>query len=75
MYKEIQDPNVNTSYQYTLNLKDRLETMVQLAKENLEKTATRYKKHYDGQARNISFKVGGKALVLLPTNNNKLLFQ
>ena len=75
VYKEIKDPNVKTTHQHTLYLKDRLETMVQLAKENLEKSATRYKKHYDGKARNRSFKVGGKALVLLPTDNNKLLFQ
>ena len=73
--KEIKDPNVKTTYQYTLDLKDRLETMAQLAKENLEKSATRYKKHYDGKARNRSLKVGDKALVLLPTDNNKLLLQ
>ena len=58
---------MKTTYQYTLDLKDRLETMAQLAKENLEKSATRYKKHYDGNARNRSLKVGDKALVLLPT--------
>lgn len=73
--KEIKDPNVKTTYQYTLDLKDRLETMAQLAKENLEKSATRYKKYHDSKARSRSLKVGDKALVLLPTDNNKLLLQ
>ena len=68
------DQNVKTTYRYTLDLKDRLETMTQLAKENLEKSATRYKKHYDGKARNISLKVGDNALVLLSTDNNKYCY-
>ena len=43
--KEIKETSVKTTYQYTLNVQNRLETMVQLAKENLEKSATRYKNH------------------------------
>ena len=69
MDKEIKETSVKTTYQYTLNVQDRLETMVQLAKENLEKSATRYKKHYDGKARNRSLKVGDKALVFLKIIN------
>ncbi|XP_061171191.1 uncharacterized protein LOC133180739 [Saccostrea echinata] len=73
--KEIEDPNVKTTYQYVLDLKERLQSMAQLARENLEKSATRYKKYYDKKARNRSLKVGDKALILMPTDNNKLLLQ
>ena len=33
----------------------------------------KYKRHYDRKAGNRTLKVGDKALVLLPTDNNKLL--
>ncbi|XP_052692422.1 uncharacterized protein LOC128170699 isoform X2 [Crassostrea angulata] len=72
---DIPDPNVKTTYQYVLDLKDRLQSMAELAKESLEKSSTRYKKHYDRKTRTRSLKVGDKALVLLPTDNNKLLLQ
>lgn len=45
--EEIDDPNVRITYQYVLDLKDRLQRMAELAKENLEKSASRYKKYYD----------------------------
>ena len=73
--KEIEDPNVKTTYQYVLDLKEKLESMAQLARENLEKSATRYKKYYDKRARNRTLKVGDKALILMPTDHNKLLLQ
>lgn len=72
---DISDTNVKTTYQYVLDLKDRLQSMAELAKESLEKSSTRYKKHYDRKTRTRSLKVGDKALVLLPTDNNKLLLQ
>lgn len=71
----IEYPNVRTTYQYVLDLKDRLQTMAELAKENLEKSASRYKKYYDRKARNRSLQVDDKALILMPTDNNKLLLQ
>lgn len=67
--EEIEDPNVRTTYQYVLYLKDRLQTVVELAKE---KSASRYKKYYDKEARKRSLKIGDKALILMPTDNNKL---
>lgn len=72
---DISDTNVKTTYQYVLDLKDRLQSMAELAKESLEKSSTRYKKHYDRKTRTRSLKVGDKALVLLPTDDNKLLLQ
>ncbi|XP_065939358.1 uncharacterized protein [Magallana gigas] len=72
---DIPDPNVKTTYQYVLDLKDRLQSMAELANESLETSSTRYKKHYDRKTRTRSLKVGDKAPVLLPTDNNKLLLQ
>ena len=71
--KDVPDPNVKTTYQYVLDLKERLQSMAELAKVSLEKSSTRYKKCYDLKNRNRTIKVGEKALVLLPTDNNKLL--
>nr|XP_022307941.1 uncharacterized protein LOC111113940 [Crassostrea virginica] len=73
--KDVPDPNVKTTYQYVLDLKERLQSMAELAKVSLEKSSTRYKKCYDRKTRNRTIKAGEKALVLLPTDNNKLLLQ
>ena len=48
--KEVEDPEVKTSYEYVFDLRERLE-----------------------DCRSRSFKIGGKVLILLPTDNNKVL--
>ena len=35
--KEIQDPDVKSTYQYVIDLRERLETTCKLARDNLEK--------------------------------------
>ena len=37
--KEIADPQVRTTYQYVLDLRERLESTAALARENLEKAS------------------------------------
>ena len=70
------DPtDVKTSYQYVLELRERLEDTMKLAQKELEKNQERYKKNYDRKAKSRSFIEGDKVLVMLPTNNNKLLMQ
>ena len=46
-----------------------------MAHENLKAASARYKKAYNRKARDRQLKVGDKALVLLPTSNNRLLMQ
>lgn len=46
-----------------------------LAKENLQKSSQRYKKYYDRKTKRRSFNLLDKVLILLPTDNNKLLMQ
>lgn len=73
--KEMPDTEVRTTYQYVLELRNRLEETCKLAREALSKNAQRYKKNFDRKTRNRSFMKGDKVLVLLPTDRNKLLMQ
>ena len=71
--KEIEDPEVRSTYQYVIELRDRLESTLEIAQDNLSKMSRKYKRHYDQKAGKRQLKVGDKALVLLPTDKNKLL--
>lgn len=73
--KEIDDPQVKSTYQYVLDLRERLETTAELARENLEKASQRQAKFFNKSTRAKNMKVGDKVLVLLPTDSNKLLMQ
>ena len=48
---------------------------MQLAQEELKKNKSRYKFYADRKRKNKSFEPGMKVLVLLTTDNNKLLMQ
>ena len=67
------EAETKTTYQYVLDLKERLETTCKLAHEELRKSGERYRKYYDKGSKESKLKVGDKALILLPTDNNKLL--
>ena len=71
--KEIEDQEVRTTYQYVLELQERLESTLTIAQDNLSRMSRKYKCHYDQKAGKRQLKVGDKALVLLPTDTNKLL--
>ena len=72
---EVKEPEVRTTYQYVLDLKQRLEATLELAREELEKSAGRYKKNYDKRSKPRKFQVDDDVLVLLPTDGNMLLMQ
>ena len=69
------DDEIRNTYQYVLELRNRLEETCQLARESLYEAQGRQKHHYDKKARNRQFKVGQKVLILLPTDSNKLALQ
>ena len=73
--KELRDPEVKSTYQYVIDLKERLEETCELAKQSLQKSSQRYKKYYDRKTKSRSFEAQDKVLILLPTDNNKLLMQ
>ena len=66
---------VTTSHQYALELRERLDEAMKLAQAELEKNQGRNKKLCNRKAKKRSFQVGDKVLVLLPTDQSKLLMQ
>ena len=70
-----QDPAITSSYQYVLDLNERLRTTCELAKEELLKAQAVQKKFFDRKARKRTLQAGDQCLVLLPTSTNKLLAQ
>jgi len=73
--KERTEPDVKVTYQYVLELQERLQETCEVAREELRKAQGRQKKYYDVKSRDRKFKVGDKVLLLLPTDGNKLLMQ
>ena len=73
--KEVNIPEVKSSYEYVTELRERLEDSLKLAQEELEKSQKRYKRHYDRKAKPRRLEVGDRVLILLPTDSNKLLMQ
>ena len=71
--KEIEDTEVRNTYQYVLQLRERLESTLKIAQDSLGKMSRKYKRYYDRKAGNRKLKVSDKALILLPTKTNKLL--
>ncbi|GFR78367.1 reverse transcriptase [Elysia marginata] len=70
--EDCEDPDIKTTYQFVMDLQERLEQTVSFAKENLEKSAARYRQHFDKRAKPRTFSVGDQVLLLLPKSNNKL---
>lgn len=58
---------------YVLQMREKLETIRTLAKENLQDAQKRQKVWYDNHAREKNLKPGQKVLVLLPSGACKLL--
>ena len=73
--KETDVPEVKTSYQYVLDLRERLDDTMKIAQEELKRSQSKNKRLYDRRAKRRVFQVGDKVLILLPTDNNKLLLQ
>ena len=73
--EEAPDEQVLSTYQYVIELRDRLEQTYKLALENLKKVQIKQTAYCDRRARSRKFDVGDKVLLLLPTDSNKLLLQ
>ena len=66
------DGEVKFTYEYVVNMRERLQDAVELANEHLGEAKTRQKKYYDQGAKQRTFREGDKVLILLPTEANKL---
>ena len=66
---------MKTTYQYVLDLRERIEETCKLVQEELIKAQEKNKKYFNKKAKLRELERGQKVLVLLPTASNKLLFQ
>ena len=73
--EETDRTEVKTSYQYVLELRERLDNTMKIAQEELLKSRKKNKTLYDRRAKRREFQEGDKVLLVLPTDTNKLLMQ
>ena len=73
--KEVNIPEVKTSYEYVTELRECLEDSLKLAQGELQKSQECYKIYNDKKAKPRCLEVGEQVLTLLPTDSNKLLMQ
>ncbi len=66
-------PDPQNVVAYVLQMREKLESMSQFAQKNLTDSQTRQQTWYDKKARARSFQPGAKVLVMLPSDNSKLL--
>ena len=71
--KEQEDPETRTTYQYVVDLRNRLQETWNLAHDELRRNQVRQKHYFDSRAKDRIFKQGDQVLILLPTSENKLL--
>ena len=69
---EVKSDELRNTYEYVLDLRNRIQETCELAHSSLAKAQSRAKHYYDRKARPRSLAVGEEALVLLPTEHNKL---
>jgi len=63
---------VKTTYQYVIDLRERVEETCEMARNELAKVQTRNQKYYNRRTRKRKLNVGDSVLLLLPTERNKL---
>ena len=69
------DEHARLTYQYVIDLRERLEKTCKLAQDNVRKLDLKQNAFYDKRARSRKFDVGDKVLLLLPSESNKVLLQ
>ena len=69
------DEHARLTYQYVIDLRERLEKTCKLAQDNVRKLDIKQNAFYDKRARSRKFGVGDKVLLLLPSESNKVLLQ
>ena len=72
---KVDNPETKTTYQYVLDLRERLEETCKLAQKELSKTTENTKRYYNLKTCARSFKKDDFVLLLLPTDHNKLVLQ
>ena len=73
--KEELEPEVKTTYEYVIDLQNRLRETCELAQIELKKAQAKQGRYYNLKSVKREFEPGNKVLILRPNNNNKLLMQ
>ena len=71
--EQYDEGETKSTYQYIIDLQERLETTCQLAKEEMQRSKDKYHVQYNKKARPRSYQEGDEVLLLLHTDSNKLL--
>ena len=74
-FVEETDEHARLTYQYEIDLRERLEKTCKLAQDNVRKLDIKQNAFYDKQARSRKFGIGNKEILLLPSESNKVLLQ
>ena len=69
------DEHARLTYQYVIDLRERLQKTCKLAQDNVRKLDIKQNAFYDKRARSRKFDVGDRVLLLLPSESNKVLLQ
>ena len=70
------EPEVLSSYRYVVDLRERLDKTFDLVKQEMTRAQNKYKANYDKhKVKQRQFQPGDFVLLLLPTDNNKLVMQ
>lgn len=70
--KEVEDPEVWTTYQFVADLKERVVATCKMARENLKRSSGRYRNYYEKNPMQRQMVMAEFFFVLLPTASNKL---
>ena len=70
-----EEPELETTYQFVFDLRNKSEETCQVAKKSLEEALGVYQNYYDRKDSHRRFDVGQNVLVLLLTEHNKLTLQ
>jgi len=73
--REQADPEVRTTYQYVVDLRNRLKETWEMAHKELRMHQVIQKRQFDYRAIDRTFKHGDLILILLPTSDNNMLMQ
>ena len=68
LWTENIDQDTRNTYEYVINLKDKLESTMEFIKKNLEEAQNRHKFYYDRRSKESKIEIGDKVLIMLPTS-------
>ena len=69
------DADIKASYQYVVDLRNKLHETAKIAVDNAKISMTKYKEYFDKKTTSRKFQINDEVLLMLPTSTNKLIMQ